>query len=156
MQKPLKSFALSTLVGLGLLGSIVTQATAGPVEYVKVCQSYGAQFIYIPGTETCLNVSTGETVRATVDGPVYGETTLKQQADAAEAGAAVAIALPNATVDEGKTFGLAANYGVYGDSSALGISGAFKPADGLTLNAGAGFSTAGGPAGGRVGVNFSW
>ncbi len=28
-----------------------------PVEYVKVCDAYGAGFFYIPGTETCLSLS---------------------------------------------------------------------------------------------------
>lgn len=135
-------------------------ASANPavavVDYVKVCDDFGAHYIYIPGTSTCLNVDTGETREVTVDGTVSGSSTLKQQADAAEAGAAVAISLPNATIDEGKTFGLSANYGAYGDAGALGVSGAFKAADGLTINAGAGVSTTGGTAGGRVGVNFSW
>ena len=27
-----------------------------PVEYVRVCDAYGAGFFYIPGTETCLKV----------------------------------------------------------------------------------------------------
>jgi hypothetical protein len=29
---------------------------AAPVEYVKVCDAYGAGFFYIPGTDTCLKV----------------------------------------------------------------------------------------------------
>ena len=29
---------------------------AEPVEYVKVCETYGAGFWYIPGTDTCLRV----------------------------------------------------------------------------------------------------
>jgi hypothetical protein len=32
-------------------------AKAAPVEYVRVCSTYGAGFFYIPGTETCLRVS---------------------------------------------------------------------------------------------------
>ena len=28
-----------------------------PVEYVRVCDAYGAGFYYIPGTETCLSIS---------------------------------------------------------------------------------------------------
>ncbi len=27
-----------------------------PMEYVKVCDMYGAGFFYIPGTETCLKI----------------------------------------------------------------------------------------------------
>ena len=29
---------------------------AAPVEYVKVCDAYGAGFFYIPGTDTCIKV----------------------------------------------------------------------------------------------------
>ncbi|MCP4135749.1 MAG: porin, partial [bacterium] len=28
-----------------------------PVEYVRICDAYGAGFFYIPGTETCLKFS---------------------------------------------------------------------------------------------------
>lgn len=35
---------------------------AEPVDYVKVCDAYGARFYYIPGTDTCLRV--GGRVRA--------------------------------------------------------------------------------------------
>ena len=27
-----------------------------PVDYVRICDAYGARFYYIPGTETCLRV----------------------------------------------------------------------------------------------------
>ena len=30
---------------------------AEPMEYVKVCDMYGAGFFYIPGTETCININ---------------------------------------------------------------------------------------------------
>jgi hypothetical protein len=33
------------------------QAEAGPgVEYVRVCDTYGSGFFYIPGTDTCLRI----------------------------------------------------------------------------------------------------
>jgi hypothetical protein len=34
----------------------VVIAEPEPVEYVKVCDAYGAGFFYIPGTETCLKI----------------------------------------------------------------------------------------------------
>lgn len=53
-----------------LLGSATLLATSGayaadaivaaepePVDYVRVCDAYGAGFFYIPGTETCLSIS---------------------------------------------------------------------------------------------------
>jgi hypothetical protein len=35
----------------------VVVAEPEPVEYVRVCDAYGAGFFYIPGTETCLQIS---------------------------------------------------------------------------------------------------
>ena len=51
-----------------LLGSAATVAAvvgaqaadlpvkAKPVEYVRVCSTYGAGFFYIPGTESCIRI----------------------------------------------------------------------------------------------------
>lgn len=36
--------------------------SATPVEYVRVCSTYGTGFFYVPGTETCLRV--GGRIRA--------------------------------------------------------------------------------------------
>ena len=30
---------------------------AAPVEFVRVCNAYGAGFFYIPGTDTCIRLS---------------------------------------------------------------------------------------------------
>lgn len=43
----------------------VVVAEPEPMEYVRVCDTYGAGFYYIPGTETCLKI--GGLVRYTVD-----------------------------------------------------------------------------------------
>ncbi|MFD1694676.1 porin [Roseibium aestuarii] len=40
---------------------------AEPVDYVKVCDAYGAQFYYIPGTDTCLRVGGRVRVQYTVN-----------------------------------------------------------------------------------------
>ena len=58
-MRSLKSVLLGA--GAGLLTVVGAQAAdlpikAKPVEYVKVCNSYGAGFFYIPGTDTCLKV----------------------------------------------------------------------------------------------------
>ena len=46
-----------------------------PVEYVRICDAYGAGFFYIPGTETCLQISgyVWYQIGATSEGP--GDTT---------------------------------------------------------------------------------
>jgi len=53
----------SLLFGSATAMLVVTGAQAAdlptaaePVEYVRVCDAYGAGFFYIPGSETCLRV----------------------------------------------------------------------------------------------------
>jgi len=59
-MKLVKSLLLASVAGLSTVA--VAQAAdlpsrkAAPVEYVKVCNAYGAGFFYIPGTDTCLRV----------------------------------------------------------------------------------------------------
>jgi hypothetical protein len=54
-----KSLLLGSAAGLVAIASAQAAdlpAKAKAVEYVKVCDSYGAGFYYIPGTDTCLKV----------------------------------------------------------------------------------------------------
>jgi hypothetical protein len=74
----------------------------------------------------------------------------------ANEGVALSLALPNATVDSGKTFGAAANFGVFNGEGAVGVSGAISPMDGLTINGAFGVGLSRGTAGGRAGINYSW
>lgn len=55
-----------------------------PVEYVKICSLYGAGYFYIPGTDTCLNPSTGLTIVQTVDGSIHGQSNLAKRVSALE------------------------------------------------------------------------
>jgi hypothetical protein len=65
-MKLVKSLVLGSVAGLaavaGAQAADLPVAKAAPVEYVRVCSTYGAGFFYIPGTETCLRV--GGRVRA--------------------------------------------------------------------------------------------
>ena len=65
-MKLIKSLLLGSAAGLAAVVSAqaadLPVAKAAPVEYVRVCSTYGAGFFYIPGTETCLRV--GGRVRA--------------------------------------------------------------------------------------------
>ncbi len=64
----------SLLIGSAALAAAATGAKAAdpivvpepePMEYVRVCDVYGAGFFYIPGTETCLKI--GGMVRYQID-----------------------------------------------------------------------------------------
>jgi len=71
-MKLIKSLLLGSAAGLaavaGAQAADLPSAKSAPVEYVRVCSTYGAGFFYIPGTETCLRV--GGRVRADY---LYGE-----------------------------------------------------------------------------------
>jgi hypothetical protein len=71
-MKLVKSLLLGSAAGLAAVVSAqaadLPVKKAAPVEYVRVCSTYGAGFFYIPGTETCLRV--GGRVRADF---LYGE-----------------------------------------------------------------------------------
>lgn len=59
-MKPFMSLLLGSMAGLatvaGARAADLPVAKAAPVEYVRVCSTYGNGFFYIPGTETCLRV----------------------------------------------------------------------------------------------------
>ncbi|KAB0269135.1 porin [Microvirga brassicacearum] len=62
----LRSLIIGSAAGLavvtGTQAADLPIAKAAPVEYVRVCSTYGQGFFYIPGTETCLRI--GGRVRA--------------------------------------------------------------------------------------------
>jgi hypothetical protein len=113
-----KGVFASGLAGLFLFAaSASAQGVPHPVDYVRVCDAYGAGFLYIPGTETCLDPSTGETRWETPDGTAYGETELRQRLDSIESRinkafaeqASVAAALADPDLVAGEHFGLRVN-----------------------------------------------
>ena len=59
-MKLVKSLLLGSAAGLvtvaGAQAADLPTRKAAPVEYVRVCDAYGAGFFYIPGTDTCLRV----------------------------------------------------------------------------------------------------
>jgi len=50
------SAALMTASSGAYAADAIVMAEPEPVEYVRVCDVYGAGFFYIPGTETCLRI----------------------------------------------------------------------------------------------------
>lgn len=56
-MKLVKSLLLGSAAGLvavaGAQAADLPTKKSAPVEYVRVCDAYGAGFFYIPGTQTC-------------------------------------------------------------------------------------------------------
>jgi hypothetical protein len=73
----------SLMLGAASLAAATTAQAADlpvapePVDYVRVCDAYGARFYYIPGTETCLRVGgrvrTQVVVNNTLDDGAFSE-----------------------------------------------------------------------------------
>lgn len=124
----------AALAASALIALAPAQTMAAPVDYVRVCDAEGVGYAYIPGTEECVDMRDLEN----------------------DEGVALSIALPHATVDEGKSFGLSVGVGTYGGDNAVGIGGAFKAGDGLTFNGAVGIGAQGGKLGGNLSTNFSW
>jgi len=80
MRKLVAALALGA--GTFAIGSPAVAA----VEYVRVCDAYGASYAYIPGTETCLNMNTGETRQATESGVKQGQSELSNRVSETESG----------------------------------------------------------------------
>lgn len=59
-MKLTKSLLLASVAGFAAVASAqaadLPSKKAAPVEYVKVCPTYGPGFFYIPGTNTCLRI----------------------------------------------------------------------------------------------------
>lgn len=70
---------------LGLFFAVLTgQGEAVPVEYVKICSVFGADFFYVPGRETCVNASTGEERVVTEAGMITTDSELARRVRALE------------------------------------------------------------------------
>lgn len=146
-----------------------------PVDYARVCSAYGANYMYVPGTDTCLDPLTGQTRRETVDGTVAGRTELAARIDAAgrrardayrEAGvavqgAALAMAMPSPFVPDGHSFAVAGTVAAFEDVGTVGVAAAYKLRDNVLFTVGGSFTAvqargADFSAAGRAGVNFNW
>ena len=59
-MKPLKSSLLGSAAAFAAVGAAnaadLPVKKAVPIEYVRVCNAYGAGFFYIPGTDTCIRL----------------------------------------------------------------------------------------------------
>jgi hypothetical protein len=49
-------FGSAAIIAVGSGAQAADLPTAEPVEYVRICDAFGAGFYYIPGTDTCLKI----------------------------------------------------------------------------------------------------
>lgn len=158
----ISAIGAAAIVAVSILG-VPAIGHAGPVEYVRVCDAFGEGYQYIPGTETCVRVATGETRRDSEFGTVVGKTELAKRVDQAfeaiedaNEGAAVMSSLPVPFIEKGHSFALAGNFAQFESNGAFGLGGAFRVNENLTFNGGVAVGASQSNVGGRVGFNLSW
>jgi hypothetical protein len=165
---------LVSLAFLAAASGFPMSALAAPVEYVKICTAYGADYYYSPGTDTCINARTGVTKREVDDGAggtrtVTGKTALASKVDDIDSrvqrafeGASVASALTSPDLVQGEHFGVRVNWGNAGQSNAMGLTGAavlgegFMPGGNGRLAGAAGVAFSGKTVGGNAGLQLTW
>ncbi len=129
-----------TIIGSGAQAADLPVKGAAPVEYVRVCSTYGTGFFYVPGTETCLRI--GGRVRAEYS---YIEP-FDREADSIGFRARGRLNLDTRTATAYGLlrtyirFELTHNSGVYGDDTA-NVSQAFVQFGGLTAGRAVSFFT---------------
>ena len=95
-MKLTKSLLLASVAGFAAVASAqaadLPSKKAAPVEYVKVCPTYGPGFFYLPGTQTCVKVTPRVTFDYLLNNPFQRSAGATQprtrayiQADAREA-----------------------------------------------------------------------
>lgn len=144
----------------GLLFLSATSNSTSAVEYLRVCTQMGAGWFSVPGTDSCINVATGQ-----LSEPIPGRArvSLEQQVTNAESvsqraieSVAVALAMPKASVDPGKTFGTALSIGVYEGKAAVGLGAAVLLDQTLNLNAAAAYGLEFGTTAASIGIAVKW
>ncbi len=161
-----RSFIAASVLLAG--GYHVNTASAEPMEYVRVCDAYGTNYYYSPGTETCINADTGATRQDTIDGTVAGETKLAARVSDIESrindafdGASIAASLVAPSLAAGEHAGVRINWGNAGNANAFGVSGALVLHDnafdkGVRLTGSAGIGFTSNKVGGNAGLQATW
>ncbi len=168
----MKIVSTGLLALIALTAASTLPAAAAPVEYVKICDSYGAGYYYIPGTDVCLNANTGVTKQQTSNGLYTGESEMAARFNDAFEGIAVSAAMPTPYIPAGHRFAIAGNwaqfqgnsgsagvpYGGYsgGGANALGFGAALRINDNLSFNAAGAIGLDRTTWATRVGFNMSW
>jgi hypothetical protein len=108
--------------------TLMTTAPSGaaPVQYARVCSLYGADFFYIPGTDTCTNASD----------IVANEFAIARAHTLASTGTAMATALVNPFLPDGTNYAISTHWAVFDGEQAVGLAGMMRLRGNLVLTGG--------------------
>jgi len=157
----MKLLFVPAALALAVSSTVASRAEPQPVEYVRVCDAFGTGFLYVPGTERCLNAETGEIRFATENGVVFTQSELAGRVSDLEADTAISNTLEDPDLIAGERFGVRVNWGNAGAQNAAGITGTAVITDGvfgekgrIAASGAVGFTD--GRVGGRAGMQFTW
>lgn len=154
-----------------LIGAAIASATllpqagqAAPVEYVRICETYGAGYFYIPGTDRCYNPENGKLRYYDEEAgrEVVTETPFAARIRELEAQAAIANSLEDPDLVEGERFGFRVNWGATETANAVGVTGAIllgdnlSPSGGMRLMGTGGLGFSNGFVGARFGIQANF
>jgi Porin subfamily/YadA-like membrane anchor domain len=143
----------------GLAAAILAIAAFGAEakaqDYVEICDIYGVDYYYSPGTQTCINARDGWTKEQIGGMTVDGQTEIAKKADEAVEGSAAAAALSRPFVESGHTFAISGDIANAGDTGAASLGAAYRFNENLTVS-GSGAYTQSGTGATRAGFNLSW
>ena len=105
---------------------IATPCRAQAVQYVKVCSLYGADFFYIPGTDTCTNASQ----------IVTNQYAIARLNTLSATGTAMAASLVAPWLPTGTNYAISNHWAAFDGQNAAGFSGLMRISGNLVLSAG--------------------
>jgi hypothetical protein len=99
------------------------------VEYVRVCDLYGAGFFYIPGTDTCTSANQ----------IVADQFAIARAVSRASTGSAMAAALVNPFLPDGTNYAISTHWAAFDGMNSVGFTGLIRLRGNLALSAGVAF-----------------
>jgi Porin subfamily len=120
--------SLATAAAVAFAGLLFApgHAQSAPVQYLRVCDIYGATFFYIPGTDTCV----------TANQIVDAQFAIARAATRAATGTAMAASLVNPFLPNGTNFAVSMHWAGYDGQHALGVTGMMRVFGNLSFTLG--------------------
>jgi len=145
--RPITQAALALAVMAAAIFTVSGDAGAAPVEYVKICQTWGAGYFYIPGTDICQNANAiGQT-----------ESALSSQTTSAYRGVAISSSIVAPFMPSTANYAVSAHWATFSGQNALGLGGLARVSNtNFFLSGGIGAATSGGSPVGRAGFMYAW
>ena len=116
------------IAAIGLFAGLAATPShaQGPVEYVRICDIYGAGFFYMPGTDTCLQSNQ----------VVDNQFAIARASTRAATGTAMAASLVNPFLPDGTNFAISMHWAGYDGQHAVGFAGLMRLKGNLSFSAG--------------------